>query len=403
MPAATPPRTIGRRTALRRLAAMGAALPLVALGLACNDGEELASTTTDAVPAPHQDTPPDAASIAALGAVGVPIASTPAVAARISRAASETVEVDLDTVDASDPVAGGAVHINPVVATNCPDPGVYEEGGVYYMVCTTHVLPAFPIRTSNDLVNWTQTGEYVFTSANKPVWADDHFWAPEIHRVSGRYVLYYTARNRSTNTLCIGVATSASPTGPYTDIGEPLISEEVAALDASFFADDDGRQYLYWKADAAWRDPSGPIWVQELSADGLALVGSRSAVLRSDLEWEGRLVEAPQVAKRDGRYYLFYSGGKFDTPSYAVGVARSFSPIGGFVKKGDPILRTGGRWKGPGHGSVVAYEGDAYMLYHAWEGEQFVDVRQCLLDRIAWTDEGWPLVNDGTPSEPDQT
>src|SRR3546814_9534935 len=93
----------------------------------------------------------------------------------------------------------------------------------------------------------------------------------------------------------------------------------VTVLDPTFFRDDDGRQYLYWKADAGHGDPAGPICVQELTPNGLDLVGDRWEVARNDLPWEGRLIEGPSVLKRDGYYYLFYSGGEFNTPDYAVG------------------------------------------------------------------------------------
>ena len=287
-------------------------------------------------------------------------------------------------------------HVNPVVADNCPDPGVLDVGGAFYMVSTTHVLPAFPIRVSRDLVNWEHTGRHVFTRANQPSWARDHFWAPELHRVGDRYVCYYTARSTLTNRLCIGVATADSPEGPYTDLGRPLVAEEVAVLDPTFFRDDDGRHYLYWKKDAP-DGPGGPILVQELTADGLALAGPRHEVLRNDLGWEGRLVEAPAMVKRDGAYYLFYSGADYDSPGYAIGVARSSSPTSGFEKRGEPILRGSGRWKGPGHCSVVRLQGQDYLVYHAWQGERFRDHRPTLVDRLAWTDDGWPAVNDGSP------
>src|SRR6478672_5960068 len=39
---------------------------------------------------------------------------------------------------------------NPVIATDCPDPGVFGEGNSFYVVCTGG---SFPIRSSPDLVN----------------------------------------------------------------------------------------------------------------------------------------------------------------------------------------------------------------------------------------------------------
>ncbi len=290
-------------------------------------------------------------------------------------------------------------YTNAVISSNCPDPGVLNAAPTYYVVCTTHTLPAFPIRKSTDLVNWTDTGKYVFTDRNKPKWARDHFWAPEIHKVGDKYHAYYTARNSNTNRLCIGLATASSAEGPYRDLGKPFLCDTVTILDSHVFADDNGKKYLYWKADAADGNPSGPIYAQEMASDGLSLVGARSALIKNDLAWEGNLVEAPWVVKRNGLYYLFYSGGAYNTTSYATGVASSSSPMGGFTKKGDPILKTGTKWKGPGHNSITVFNGNDYTINHAWEGDTFQDVRPTLLDRVNWGTDGWPAINDGTPSE----
>lgn len=314
-------------------------------------------------------------SLAALGLVGTALTITPS-------AAAETL-----------------TYTNPVISGNCPDPGVLNQAPTYYVVCTTHTLPAFPIRKSTDLVNWTDTGKYVFTDKNKPKWANDHFWAPEIHKVGRKYIAYYTARNNSTNRLCIGAATATSAEGPYRDLGRPFMCDTVTILDAHFFADDNGKQYLYWKADAADGNPSGPIYAQQLSSDGLKLTGSRFTLIKNDLAWEGRLVEAPWVIKRNGLYYLFYSGGDYNTTSYALGVASSSSPTGVFTKKGDPILHSGIKWKAPGHNSITVFNGNDYTINHAWEGDVFQDVRPTLLDRVTWSADGWPTINDGTPSE----
>jgi len=81
-------------------------------------------------------------------------------------------------------------------------------------------------------------------------------------------------------------------------------------------------------------------------------------------------------------------------------VARSNSPVGGFVKRGDPVLQGNAWWQGPGHNSVVRHRDQDYLVYHAWSGERFRGVRPCLMDPIAWSDDGWPVINDGTPSLP---
>ena len=48
-------------------------------------------------------------------------------------------------------------------------------------------------------------------------------------------------------------------------------------------------------------------------------------LIRGDLPWEGRLVEAPTLLKRDGRYHLFYSANEYGGTAYAIGWAVAFS------------------------------------------------------------------------------
>jgi beta-xylosidase len=110
---------------------------------------------------------------------------------------------------------------NPVQGDrDSPDPGVVFNGYNYYAATTEgwdgHY---FPIWQSKDLFNFSQVG-WIFPT--KPSWAVQNFWAPEIHLIGSYYVAYYTARD-TTGLLCIGVAYSQYPIGPYIDKGAPLL------------------------------------------------------------------------------------------------------------------------------------------------------------------------------------
>ena len=64
---------------------------------------------------------------------------------------------------------------------------------------------------------------YVFQGDSWPTWARKDMWAPEIHFVNGRFMVYFSARRDLL--LCIGVAISKDPLnpfGPYEDFGEPI-------------------------------------------------------------------------------------------------------------------------------------------------------------------------------------
>ena len=127
----------------------------------------------------------------------------------------------------------GGLYTNPVIAGDCPDPGVLRDGSTYFLTCTSgNAADAFPIYSSTDLAHWS-LASHVFPSGTKPSWAVSDFWAPEIHKVGTHYVAYFSARGAD-GKLAIGAASATSATGPFTDIGAPLIHDaNMGLIDAS--------------------------------------------------------------------------------------------------------------------------------------------------------------------------
>jgi beta-xylosidase len=290
---------------------------------------------------------------------------------------------------------------NPVFPSSCPDPGVLKDGSSFYMVCTGG---SFRIRKSKDLVEWSDTGKSILSNGKAP-WASDgkRNWAPEIHRVGREnYVAYYTASD-ARGKLAIGLAYAKNPEGPYTDLGRPLVQHDIGAIDATYFADDDGKKYLYWKVDGN-QNPGGrtPILGRELSSDGRSFKPGSVAreVFNNDSRtWEKGLVEAPWIVKRDGRYYMFYAADVYDA-RYKSGVARASSPLGTFTRKGPAILTNNDTWVGPGHGSVISHRGKDWFVHHArptdGRGNAIKEKgRYVVLSRVEWKD-GWPFIAGGT-------
>ena len=299
-------------------------------------------------------------------------------------------------------------YTNAVLAADCPDPGVTRvddaAGPLFTMVCTGG---RFRIRQSKDLVTWKDTGAFVFPSG-KPPWASDgnRNWAPEIHRLGpGAFVAYYTASDAQ-GRLAIGVAHASEPTGPWTDRGTPLVQNALGVIDATYFADDDGKRYLYYKIDGNSQGKPTPIYAQELAANGRSFApGStpRLVLTNDPATWEGGVVEAPWVIKRKGTYYLFYSGNVYDQ-RYRTGVARASSPTAMFTKKGAPILENNAAWVGPGHGSIVltgsGATAETWFVHHAWptDGSGARDAakgRHVLLEKVIWGADGWPSFKGG--------
>jgi GH43 family beta-xylosidase len=292
-------------------------------------------------------------------------------------------------------------YANPVIDVNCPDPGVIAVGDAFYAICTGG---HFGIRRSYDLVRWEDTGAVVLPDG-KPAWAANggRNWAPEMHRVGDRFVVYYTSVNGA-NVLSIGATSSDSPTGPFVDRGSPLVEDAQGVIDASYIRDTDGAHYLLYKIDGNAHGAPTPIYLRRLADDGLSFAeGSEPVELirNNSATWEGGVVEAPWIIVEDGTYYLFYSGNVYDG-RYRTGVARASSITGPYEKHGDPILANDDAWVGPGHGSVVRVGDLPYFVYHAWHnngsgGHDSSRGRVVLVDRIRFED-GWPRIADGTPS-----
>ncbi len=114
-------------------------------------------------------------------------------------------------------------YSNPVQGFyDSPDPGAIYFEGAYYAVTTGgwdgH---AFPIWKSITGTNFTHVG-WVFLSG--PSWTSCcDYWAPELHIINKKFLVYYTARD-SSKKLSIGAAISDSILGPYNDKGSPLVT-----------------------------------------------------------------------------------------------------------------------------------------------------------------------------------
>jgi len=288
----------------------------------------------------------------------------------------------------------GGLYTNPVIPGDCPAPGVLHDGSQYVLTCTSgNAADVFPIYTSPDLGHWTLVS-HVFPTNGHPSWAVSDFWAPEIHAVGSHYVVYFSARGAD-GMLAIGAASATSATGPFTDLGAPLIHDSSTGLiDASEI--NAPSPYILWKEDGNAVNLPTPIHAQMLAADGLSLTGSKATLITNDQAWEGAVTEAPFMVERSGTFYLFYSGNSYANATYAVGVARGSSPMGPMAKATAPILVTGGAWVGPGHCSVLdTPAGDTAIVYHAWAAGCVNGpgcVRSSMLDVIGWGSDGWPAV-----------
>lgn len=276
---------------------------------------------------------------------------------------------------------------NPVINADFPDPGVMQVGRTYYAFATNPANLSRNVQAadSTDLVHWTTLPDALPVL---PSWAQaGRTWAPDADVTpNGVYDLYFTATSRTVGRQAIGVATSTNPAGPYTSTGTaPLVSQFDlgGAIDPSVFVDTNGTHYLLWKNDGNALGQDTTIYIQQLSADGLSLLGTPTPLIKEDQRWEGTIVEAPTMWDHGGKYFLFYSGNNFGGSAYAIGYAESSSLLGPYVKPSQPLVHSEGSVVGPGGEEiVVGPDGNTWMLYHSWDPT--FSYRALNVDRLDW-------------------
>lgn len=312
-------------------------------------------------------------------------------------------------------------YANPVLDADFPDPAVIRAPDNYYYAYATQTRRAgkwinIQVARSSDLFHWQHSGDAL---PSKPSWATStqDFWAPHVVRDGARYIMYFSAKPNGSDErhgLCLAIAVSPSPRGPFTDIGHPLkCGPGFVNIDPMAFDDPaTGKHLLYWGSGFE------AIKVQELTADRLSFApGSEPVELVPPNPVKGEfpvLVEGSWVIRRNGWYYLFYSGDNCcgAKANYAVMVARSRSTKGPFVtleqatgKAHSIILEKRGNWIAPGHNAVVTDSGGRdWIVYHAVDvrrpredaADEINTRRVMLIDRIRWR-HGWPVVSG--PSE----
>ena len=280
------------------------------------------------------------------------------------------------------------LHV-PVLKQDFADPHVIEHRGEYIAYATNRGIN-LPMARSRDLVKW----EPVRDPANPKKLLDGmprlaswvkegRTWAPEVIEVGGRWLLYYTAHHGKKDRQCVGLAVADAPTGPFRDTSaEPLVCQDAlgGTIDAHPFHDADGQLYLYYKNDGNNPNVLKPslIWAQRLSPDGMRLVGDPAPLVRNDLHWEWRVVEAPAMVRHPGGYTLFFSANHYGweadqrLSNYATGYATCEGPMGPCTDAPEnPILHSYnkkgvGCLSGPGHPTVFRAGEQNYIAFHAW-------------------------------------
>lgn len=264
---------------------------------------------------------------------------------------------------------------------------------------STSAEAAFEVLLSDDLVSWRSAG--LALRRLQPEMGDE-YWAPEVCFRDGVWWMYYSV-GHGIRGHHLRVARADHPTGPFLDVGVNLTPEESFAIDPHPFRDADGEWYLYFARDVLEAERAGTHLAVARLPEPAALESSRS-VLAPYADWQiyerGRAMygsiydwhtlEGPSVVRRQGEYWMTFSGGAWTGPGYAVSWASSPTPLGPWTPapaSAPALLKSGPSLVGPGHNSlVVGPDGRDRIAFHAWNAEQ--TARQMHLAVIEFAQEG---------------
>lgn len=303
------------------------------------------------------------------------------------------------------------------------DPGVMEYNGRVYVYTTNDSQPdqgtgsenaynqinTLNCMSSSDMVNWTDHGTInVAGSQGAATWASCS-WAPcAAHKtINGKekFFLYF-----ANNANGIGVLTSDSPTGPWTDpIGKALISRSTAncsandvtwLFDPAVLVDTDGTGYLYFGGGVPDGKSENPktARVVKLGSDMTSLAGTPITI---DAPY---LFEDSGINKIGNTYYYSYctnwaSRSSSSAPGIAViAYMTSSSPTGPWTYQGTVLNNPGTYFgtTGNNHHTIIQFNNQWYIFYHAeWLNKQLYGsqkgYRSTHVDKLTFSDGKFSL------------
>jgi len=258
--------------------------------------------------------------------------------------------------------------------------------------------------SSPDLRAWSDAGTVM--TLDPAIGMD--VWAPEVIASGGSFWMHYSA-GHGIDGHHLRVARADRSTGPFADLGVDLTPDERFAIDPHAFRDNDGTWYLFYARDVLDTDrPGTHLAVAPMAPSLDRLTGPAMPVLEPNADWQiyardrpmyGRrfdwhTLEGPTVFRRDGTYYLFFSGGSWEGPGYGVSYATAPHPLGPWTHASTrPIVlsRESTGLIGPGHNSVLRLaNGEMVTAFHAWNAD--MTKRQMHVRYLVWAD-GVPSVD----------
>ena len=341
-------------------------------------------------------------------------------------------------------VACGAITSSPAAASpgrppgGAPGPGVTTPdllveqradpfitrpvAGTYYFTGSVPEYDRLVVRGAPTIAGLRTAPETVVWRRPASGRTGGHVWAPELHRIDGRWYLYFAAGDSGDVFNIRMYVLESSRADPRDPAGWGTPREVTTAwgsfkLDATTFAHR-GRRYYVWAQAEPELAVNTSLYIAEM-ASPFALKGEPARISTPTLPWEVRgfkVNEGPAVLARNGRVFMTFSASATDD-RYCMGLLTAdedadLLDMASWTKSPQPVFETNVATHryGPGHNSfTVAEDGVTDVLvYHArdYAGYRGTDPlydpnRHARVQKLYWNADGTPAfgvpVGDGGP------
>lgn len=312
------------------------------------------------------------------------------------------------------PIQAQDVEINKFdnpLAMQRADPFVTRaDDGSYYFIATVPEYDRIEIRKANSINGIKEAEPVVVWRKHEKGPMGNHIWAPELHRVEGKWYIYFaagTAEEKWKIRMYALSNPSDDPTkGEWTEEGRVRSKRDDFSLDATTFVHK-GQRYYIWTDRASDEVVNTGLYIAEMTSP--TTIADRQVVIsQPEHDWEiqgHRVNEGPAVLIRNGKVFVAFSASATDD-NYNIGLlwADEESDLldpNSWNKLPEPVFYSNEELNrfGPGHNSfTVSEDGKTdVMIYHARdykdiEGEPLYDPNRHTYARvIGWTKDGMPF------------
>ena len=295
------------------------------------------------------------------------------------------------------------VLVNPVLPSG-PDPYVVTDGGWFYFMATRG--DRLTIRRTRDLGQLAKAKEVVVWRPPATGPNAISIWAPELHRIDGKWFIYFTAAESGHDDDDHRGVFVLEHVGPDPMVGDWIdrgrVNTRLTGIDGTVFEARGRRWFVY----SAYDGPDSVLALAPL-ANPWTLAAPEVVIARPDKPWErqgGRqILEGPAfLPGPKGGLFLAYSASACWSDDYALGLLRlmpNADPMdsAAWVKSPFPVLAKApaNNVYAPGHNAFFSAAGgkEQWIIYHANDGAN-VGCKATRSPRVAqmrWSAEGAPV------------